>query len=567
MNNPSNPNDDKDPGQDTEASAPEAEGERPPEAEEATPDAEPETAEPDAPDPEPEATASDDAQTDQPDHHADHDTDHHEDDARSGGGFAATALKYLLIVLAIFGLSLWLVPKAAPHLPTSIAKHIIPQQTVLDERLAAIEAKAESAAADGVVTELRQQVADLTQRLESTEAALATAQEEVAAARTAAEASAGAASASGIAESVVVEAQEAASDAARAAEVATAAATEAGKVASAATRDVASLSRQMTSYEARLATLRSEVEAVGENLSAVAAQGGDASSAEITAAFAALKAKVDTLAEAQPDTSVFMPRDEMNTFATHDDLRSARTALRADMDAAIASLPDGGALATTTALGDVQSAMDSKLGEVGSQISDLSAQATAAAETAELARAASEEAVSTVEGAIQNASLKAAAAALSSQMANGAPFARSLDEIVALTGAPAPEALLAVAPGGAKTLDALTRAFIAQAPEAIKADLRAQSDGSALGQAAARVESLFAGRPKDAVEGDDAAAIVSRIEAELRGANLAAAVGEAEGLSDAAKTVLDGWLSDARARMAADEAAAALVEDILGSQG
>ncbi|MGD1924276.1 MAG: COG4223 family protein [Paracoccaceae bacterium] len=555
MNNPSNPNDDKETAQEPE-----------------TPQ---EPVVNDAPEQEADATSADADRDDQPidetDHadHTDHEThaEHHDEDGRQGGGFAATVLKYLLIILAIFGLSLWLVPKTAPHLPTSIAKHIIPQQTVMDERFAAIEAQVGSAAATGVVTELVQQVADLTQRLEMAEAALATAQEEVAQARSAAEASAGAASASGVAESVVTDAQAAAIEAAEAADIATNAATEAGKVASAATRDVASLSRQMTSYEARMATLRSEVEAVGENLTAAAAEGSDASSAEITAAFAALKAKVDTLAAAQPDTSVFMPREEMNTFTTHDDLRSARTALGADLEAAISALPDGGALATTAALADVQSSIDSKLGEVSAQITDLSAKSDAAAAAAEEAKAAADQAVSTVDGAIQNASLKAAAAALSSQMANGAPFARSLDEIVALTGGPAPEALSSVAASGVKTLDTLTRAFTGLARDAIKADLRAGSDGSALGQATARVESLFAGRPKDAAEGDDAAAIVSRIEASLRDGDLPGALGEADGLSDAAKSVLDGWLQDARARVDADDAAAALIGGILGSQG
>ncbi|MEL7471440.1 MAG: mitofilin family membrane protein [Pseudomonadota bacterium] len=553
MNNPSNPNDDKETAQEPEAPQ------------------EPEVN--DAPEQEPEAASAEADRDDQPvdeTHHADHDTHaehHHDEDARQGGGFAATVLKYLLIILAIFGLSLWLVPKTAPHLPTSIAKHIIPQQAVMDERFAAIEAQVGSAAETGVVTELVQQVADLTQRLETAEAALATAQDDVAAARSAAEASAGAATASGVAESVVTDAQAAAIEAAQAAEIATNAATEAGKVASAATRDVASLSRQMTSYEARMATLRSEVEAVGENLTAAAAEGSDASSAEITAAFAALKAKVDTLAAAQPDTSVFMPREEMNTFTTHDDLRSARTALGADLEAAISALPEGGALATTAALADVRSSIDTKLGEVGAQITDLSAKSDAAAAAAAEAKAAADQAVSTVDDAIQNASLKAAAAALSSQMANGAPFARSLDEIVALTGGQAPEALSSVAASGVKTLDTLTRAFTGLARDAIKADLRAGSDGSALGQATARVESLFAGRPKDAAEGDDAAAIVSRIEASLRDGDLPGALGEADGLSDAAKSVLGGWLQDARARVDADDAAAALVGGILGSQG
>ncbi|MEM7211838.1 MAG: hypothetical protein AAF479_08100 [Pseudomonadota bacterium] len=419
----------------------------------------------------------------------------------TGSSFASTALKLVLLVLVIFGLSLWLVPMAAPYVPTSIAKHIMPGQQVLDERLAAIEAKAEagSQVSDGDVTELRQQVADLTTRLAAAEETVSQARSEAEAAKAAAETSAGAVSSTTIAESVVTDARAAAEEAAQAAETATAAATEAGKVASSATRDTASLARQMTSFEGRLAGLKSEVEAIGTNL-AEAAKDGGASSGEVTAAFAALKAKVDALAQREPDLSAFIRRDESDGFATHDDLRSARTALEAGISSAVAGLPEGGALATTESLAELRGSVDGQLAALKESVAEVGATATSAVETAAQAEAAATEAVGSVGDAIRRASLNAAVAAMQSRMSNGLPFSGALDEVTKLTGATPPEALALVAANGSSTSDHLLRTFGTPASRAIAEDLKAQSGDSTIGQAGARLEALFSGRPKDAQE-------------------------------------------------------------------
>jgi hypothetical protein len=60
------------------------------------------------------------------------------------------------------------------------------------------------------------------------------------------------------------------------------------------------------------------------------------------------------------------------------------------------------------------------------------------------------------------------------------------------------------------------------------------------------------------VVGDDAGARVARAEVRLAEGALAAAVAELEGLSGAPATAAAGWLDDARARLAADQAVAAL---------
>lgn len=491
------------------------------------------------------------------------------DDAQGqGNSFAATALKLLVLVLVIFGLALWLVPMMAHKLPAGVAKHLMPGQQILDERLAAIEAQSLEAAqsATGGVAELKDEMAALQARLEAAEAATAQAQAEAVAAREAAMASSGTVAAAGVAEETVASAQAAAREAAETAATATAAATEAGKVASAATRDTASLARQMTSFEARLAGLKSEIGAIGDNL-AEAAQGDGASSGEITAAFAALKAKVDTLATQEPDLSAFIRRDESDGFATHDDLRSARTALRADMNDALAALPSGGVLATSDNIAELRGSVDGQVSALKDTVVEIGEKADAATSTAQEAKASATEAVNSVAGAIQNASLKASTAALASRLANGVAFSDALDEIVQLTGAPAPDGLSAVAASGVATSAALTRQFKPLAPKAIAADLKAKSGDDPLGQASARLQSVFGGRPKTEQAGDDTGAVLSRVEARLADGDMSAALSEAEALSDAAKSGLGGWLDALRARVAADAAAEAFLAEIGASQG
>ena len=503
------------------------------------------------------------------DDHRDADDDHYaEDNPGQGGGFAATALKLLLLALFIFALALWLVPMAAPHLPTSIAKHIMPGQAVLDERLAAIEAQLEASgkAASGDVSAMQQEISELKSRLAAAEDAAQAANDEAVAAREAAMASAEAIPGEFDSEAAVA-AVTAAKEAAETSETATAAATEAGKVASAAQRDTASLARQMTSFEARLATLKSEVQAIGDNLASAASQEAGASTAEVAAAFAALKARVDTLSESEPDLSAYIRRDDAEGFATQDDLRSARTALAADMESAIEALPSAGVLATSDDIAELRGSVDGQVSALTDRIGEIGEKADAAIAAATNAESSASEAVGTVAGAIRGASVEAATAALSSRMTNGLPFAGALDEVEQLTGTKAPDALSTVSATGVRTTEALARRFRPLAPKAVVADLKAQSGDDPLGQAAARLQSVFTGRPKNEQTGDDTGAILSRVEARLEEGDVAAALAEAQALSEAAKSGLGTWLDDLTARVNADAAASSYLAEIGASQG
>ncbi len=503
------------------------------------------------------------------DDHSDTHDDSADESGGQGGGFAAAALKLLIIVLVVFGLAVWLLPMAAPHLPAGIAKYIMPGQQVLDERLAAMEKQLdERAGATGDdVEKMRAEIAALTERLAAAEATAAAAQAEAENAKSEAAASAEAASSAATADSVVSDASKAASNAAEAADTATTAATEAGKVAAAASRDTASLARQMTTFEARMAQLSDELGALGTSLANTSGSGEGGASPELAAAFAALKTRVDSLGERMEAPVDFLTPEDADGFATQDDLRSARTALTADMRGQFERLPDPAEIVTTKDMDSFRTAVDGKISDLASRVETAEKGASDAAQAAAAAADASTSAVGEVKVAIQDASLRSAVAALTSQMANGASFKGALDEIEELTGKAAPEELMA-ASEGVSTTASLLRGFGRNAQNALSADIRAGAeDDGILGQAGAQLMSVVAGRPKSELEGETTEAVLSRVEARLRDGALGDALAEAETLNDVAKEGLGAWLGQLTTRVAADTAAANYITTLSGSEG
>ena len=494
--------------------------------------------------------------------------DHHDEHEGSGQGssFYATALKLLMLVLVIFGLAMWLLPRYAHKLPVSVAKYVMPGQQVLDERLAAIEGKLDAATDEGELAKVQAEIASLTERLAAAEAAATAAQKEADAAREAA-AALTAAAGSAVDEGAVAEIKESSSAAATAAETATTAATEAGKVAAAASRDAAALTRQLTSFEARIGSLTEEFGALQENLAAApgAADGGP--TPELAAAFAALKTRVDGLADRVNAPVDFVTNEDAQRFVTQDDLRSARTALGADMQASFERLPAPAEIATAKDLDSLRTAVDGKISDLASRVETAEKGAAEAAQSAASASDASTAAVDDVKLAIRDASLRAAVATLTSQMANGAAFSGALTEIEELTGKTAPEAL-ATASAGVSTVEDLQRSFGRAAQAALGADIRADAEDEGLfSKAGAQLLSGLAGRPKSELEGDTTEALVSQIEARLSEGALDKAAATAEGLSDAAKSGMGGWLDLLKSRVAADAAAADYIASLSETQG
>jgi hypothetical protein len=484
-------------------------------------------------------------------HAADEHDDHH---ARSG--FAATALKILIFVLVIFGLSLWLVPMVAPHLPAGLARILMPGQAELDQRLAAladrIEENTGQISAD--VAAMRGDIAGLSERLGTVEQTATAAQTESEVSRAAAEQSAAAAERNAVAGESVSRAEAAAREASGLADTATTAATEAGKVASAASRDTASLARRMTEFDARLATLSDQIDAVNENLAAGGAD-GEAAAPELAAAVASLQAEVEALSQQVGDSPELVTETEAQRFATQDDLRSARTALETEITRAVAALPPAQQIVVEDELARLRQNAEAAVQGVIDRVAALEATTTQVSETATAAERAATDAVGRVDEAIRQASLRSAAAALVSRLQNGLPYAGALAEAAELQGGPAPEALAAPAETGVATQAELLRSYGQAARNAMEADLEARAGDGLLAQASARVRSVVAGRPASEEPGDTVDAILSRVEARLREGDLKAALAEAEALPEQPQAAMSDWLADLRTRVAATEAA------------
>ena len=154
-------------------------------------------------------------------------------------------------------------------------------------------------------------------------------------------------------------------------------------------------------------------------------------------------------------------------------------------------------------------------------------------------------------------------AQLDAALDGGEPFEEVLDGLRAL-GVDDPavteaiERLEAAAASGVPSLPELRSSFDRSANEIVHAERAPDGDGL-LDQAAGNLMRLVTVRPVGAdVEGDGAAARVARAEAALEQGDLAAAVAELEGLDGAAAEAAAPWLAEARARLAAQEAVAAL---------
>lgn len=484
------------------------------------------------------------------------------DDHAGRSGFAATALKILVFVLVIFGLSLWIVPNVAPHLPAGIGRHLMPGQAELDARLAALteQIEAGTAGVSGELAALSEQVANLSQRLEMVEQTAQSAQASAADSAAAAERNA-------VAGDAVARAEAAAAEASRLADMASTAATQAGEVAASATRETAELARRTGEMETRLTELADRVQAVSDSLAEGVAD-GEASAPEMAAAVAALQSQIQSFRARLDEQPAYLTAAEAERFATQDDLRAARMAMLAEVQQAVRALPPAETIVVEEELASLRQEAEAALGLLERRLNEIAATAGEASQTAATAAEAATQAVGRVDDAIREAALRAAAAALISRLQNGLPFADALQEAAELQGEPPPEALTAVAESGVPTTAELLRRFGRPARDALEADIEARTGGGILGQASARVRSVIAGRPAGEQPGDTADAVLSRIEARLREGDAAAALAEAESLPNSARNALGDWLDRLRARVAAAEAAERwLTSAAAGTQG
>lgn len=153
-----------------------------------------------------------------------------------------------------------------------------------------------------------------------------------------------------------------------------------------------------------------------------------------------------------------------------------------------------------------------------------------------------------------------AAGQLRSSLSGGQPFQQDLQAVRALNIADAgvTQPLDAVAPYAAKgipTRAQLTDRFEPLAGEIVRADIRGEGN-SWIDSAVGKLSTLVTVRREGGgVVGTTADAVVARAEAALNAGNLAKAVEELSTLQGPAAQTAGPWLTDAKARLAADQAA------------
>lgn len=293
----------------------------------------------------------------------------------------------------------------------------------------------------------------------------------------------------------------------------------------------------------------------------------DASKAAAEDAGAKATAALTTIEEARADISLEIaevakePRadlERMNDLATR--LVAAEATiqgLRAEIDAlgGISSedaAPSAEVLARVAAFGASVEGLRAEIADLKertAQIETLAASEDVAALTERVA--ALEQGEAATSGARDEASdirreanIAAAITRIEQALVSGSPFAPALADATSLSGESAPPALTDGAAAGLPTQESLTAGFPEAAQAAYAAALEEGAGDSFTGGVLAKLQGRLGGRPSVETEGDDAGAVLSRMEARLNAGRLADALSEASALSEAAQAAMSVWLKD-----------------------
>jgi hypothetical protein len=164
-----------------------------------------------------------------------------------------------------------------------------------------------------------------------------------------------------------------------------------------------------------------------------------------------------------------------------------------------------------------------------------------------------------------SAALAMAVQNLRRAVADGKPFAGELKTLTTLANKPLDIATLeARRDNGLPSLAKLQRDFDASAKAAIAAS-RGSGDGTFAGDLLAKARNLVRVRPTGEVPGDTSEAVLARAEHRLDAGDLAGALREAAALSGPAADAMTPWLTEAKAKAAADETLAKLEAKLMTS--
>ncbi len=191
-----------------------------------------------------------------------------------------------------------------------------------------------------------------------------------------------------------------------------------------------------------------------------------------------------------------------------------------------------------------------ELDRIAGQNGELNQRIDEVAATAQRQLREAEEQVATAraeaEAEVARASEQADMIAVAGALDTGEPYAEALAGLA--EQADIPEGLAAHAETGVPTQPQLVAGFAEPARAAVRADVAASEEDGVLGSASAFFRSRVSGRSLVEIEGSDADAVLSRIEARLREGRLNDAVQEAGTLPAEAAAELEGWVGELRAR-------------------
>lgn len=268
------------------------------------------------------------------------------------------------------------------------------------------------------------------------------------------------------------------------------------------------------------------------------------------AAISALQTKLDDLPDMPDLTPLETTQADLATKVA--DTLTRMTDI-SDRIGVLEKQPSGDGTLTGTAMAAYQAELDQLREEL---------QATAAATSAQLATT-QQEAAAIEQNAIaaaQAATARAALARVQGAVESGAAMGPALSDLAQATGQDIPAALSAVA-DGVPTLASLQDTFPEVARAALSSARAAGVDGAAEGGFTAFFRNQFDVRSVAPKEGDDADAVLSRVEAAVKAGRLSDALAEAEALPEVSRAEMTDWLGKATARVAASDA----IETISGS--
>ncbi len=170
----------------------------------------------------------------------------------------------------------------------------------------------------------------------------------------------------------------------------------------------------------------------------------------------------------------------------------------------------------------------------------------------------------TAEETARKAAARTAMSEVSAALISGQPFADSLLTLQDATGLSADAALQAVAETGVPTLTSLQDAFPDIARAALVASINAGIADGSIGRVEGFFRSQLGTRSLEPKEGDDPDAVLSRAEAALKAGQLEGALQELNALPDAGQAEFANWIADAKLRLEAERAVAALASQVNG---